>query len=81
MDDKITIELDTAALDALSRMAEAHGRSIDEELRAIVTERVVVRPKMTPEEALRRSREIRAMTPKGVKQTDSLVLLREDRDR
>lgn len=81
MDDKITIELDTAALDALARMAEAHGRSIDEELRAIVTERVTVRPKMTPEEALRRSREIRAMTPKGVRQTDSLVLLREDRDR
>lgn len=81
MDEKITIELDEAALDALSRLAEAHGRSIDEEARVILTERVAVRAPMSAEEAIRRSREIRAMTPKGVKQTDSLILLREDRDR
>lgn len=81
MDEKITIELDEAVLEALSRQAEAHGRSIDEEARVIVTERVAVRTPMSAEEAIRRSREIRAMTPKGRPQTDSLILLREDRDR
>ncbi len=81
MDDKITIELDEAALDALSRLAQAHGRSIDEEARVIVTERVFVRAPMSSEEAVRRAREIRAMTPEGVIQTDSVALIREDRDR
>lgn len=81
MDDKITIELDDAALDALNRLARAHGRSIDEEARAIVTDRVVVRAPMIPADAVRRAREIRAMTPKGVVQTDSVALIREDRDR
>ena len=81
MDEKITIELDEAALDALSRLAQAHGRSIDEEARVIVTERVVVRAPMSADEAVRRAREIRAMTPPGVVQTDSVALIREDRDR
>lgn len=81
MDDKITIELDDAALDALSRLAQAHGRSIDEEARAIVTDRVAVRTPMSPADAVRRAREIRAMTPQGAVQTDSVALIREDRDR
>ncbi len=81
MDEKITIELDEAAVAELRRMAEIHGRSIDEEAQAIVTERVGHRPKMSPKDSLRRAREIRAMTPKGVVQTDSVALIREDRDR
>ncbi len=81
MDDKITIELDDAALDALSRLAQAHGRSIDEEARAIVADRVAANARMNPAEAIRRAREIRAMTPKGAVQTDSVALIREDRDR
>jgi plasmid stability protein len=81
MDEKITIELDEAALEELRRLAVTHGRSIDEEAQAIVAERVGHRPKSSPEDSIRRAREIRAMTPKGVVQTDSVALIREDRDR
>jgi plasmid stability protein len=80
MDDKIIVELDSETLDALSRQADAHGRSIDEEVRDIVRQAVPIK-EHSDRDPVEWARSIRAMTPKGVKQTDSLTLLREDRDR
>lgn len=80
MDDKITIDLDQDTMDALSRRAQEHGRSVDEEAADIVRQSVPVK-KEVDRDPVEWARSIRAMTPKGVPQTDSLVLLRQDRDR
>jgi DUF971 family protein len=80
MDDKITIDLDHETLAAVSRLAEAHGKSVDQEVADIVKRNVSPRPERAAG-AREWARHIRAMTPRGVAQTDSLVLLREDRDR
>lgn len=81
MDEKVTVEFDGELIDALSRQAAAHGHDIETEVREIVRQNIVRRPPMTPEEFLARAREIRAMTPPGVIQSDSTLLIREDRDR
>jgi hypothetical protein len=73
------ITLDDATLAQLAENAEKHGRTIAEEAANAVRAGLGVR--MSREEFLRRADEIAAMTPKGVQQTDSAVLLREDRDR
>ena len=79
MDEKLTVDIDRETLEALSRQAESRGHSLDEEVRDIIV-RNVRRP-MTREEFLRRAEAIAAMTPKGIPQTDSTILIREDRDR
>lgn len=81
MDDKITIDLDRETFDALVQRAEAHGTSVDREASEIVRESVATALSREDRDAmLRRFDEIAAMTPKGVKQTDSTLLIREDRD-
>ncbi|MBN9307149.1 MULTISPECIES: hypothetical protein [unclassified Devosia] len=79
MDDRITIDLDRETYEALSRQAQLHGRSVDEEAGEIVRRSIVPQG---PEgiDYVAWARRIRAMTPKGVKQTDSVRLVREDRD-
>lgn len=79
MDDKVIIDLDRDTLDALSRQAEAHGKSVDQEAADIVRQSVV-RRRTEDIDFVAWSRRIRAMTPKGVPQTDSVQLIREDRD-
>lgn len=79
MDEKLTVDIDRETLEALSRQAESNGHSVSEEARHIIARNV--RRKMTREEFIRRAEAIAAMTPKGVKQTDSTILIREDRDR
>lgn len=59
--------------------AKRHNRSLEAELRTVLQQ---MRPK-TPlgkDELLAKLAEIRAMTPRGVKQTPSEQLVREDRD-
>ena len=80
MDDKITIDLDRETLEALAQQAEAHGKSVDQEASDIVRERVGHIAKHDVD-FVAWARRIRAMTPKGVPQTDSVQLIREDRDR
>jgi len=79
MDDILRLELASDELGALSERAQAHGRSPAEEAAEII------RQTLTREDRrqyfVEWSRRIRAMTPPGVTQTDSLQLLREDRDR
>ena len=56
MDDKVTVEFDADTMSALNRMAEAHGRGVDAEVRDIVSRSV--RKPMTRAEFVRRANEI-----------------------
>jgi plasmid stability protein len=68
--------LDDRTLEILRLKARLHGRTIEEEARNILSGGT----KLTNAERLAAAREIAAMTPFPQK-TDSLDLLREDRDR
>jgi plasmid stability protein len=75
----ITIHnLDPQLLEKLKRQAKANHRSLQAELHAILNKSVSVA--MSKREFLARADRIAAMTP-NVPQTDSAILLREDRDR
>lgn len=73
--EKIVVSDET--LRALEQSAWSHGRTVEQE--AAEALRVATRPSAA--ELLARADAIAAMTPKGVEQTDSVILLREDRDR
>ncbi|MBL8580641.1 MAG: hypothetical protein JNL61_00250 [Rhizobiaceae bacterium] len=76
----IMIKLEDATLlEALSEMAKANNRSVESEVRQLLTKAVDERHKRL--EFYRRAQAISAMTPKGVVQTDSTLLIRADRDR
>lgn len=79
MDEAVTVHLETYEAEALASRAQQHGRSVEEEASAIVRQHL--RQSANRDYLLAWSRRIRAMTPKGVAQTDSLALLREDRNR
>ncbi len=68
--------LDDAVVAKLKARAKAHHRSLEAELRALLSE-AAARP--SREEFQRIAARIRAMTPDGP-QTDSTLLIREDRD-
>jgi plasmid stability protein len=78
--------IEEKVLKSIALRAEQNGRSLDEEVRAIL-EAAAGAPDsspLTPEQAKSRSERfaaIRAMTPKGVEQTDSTDMIREMRDR
>jgi plasmid stability protein len=80
MDDRITVDLDRETYDALSRQAEMHGRSVNEEVSDIVR-RSVVKKASEGIDYVAWARRIRAMGPKGVAHSDSVRLIREDRER
>ena len=69
LDDDVVARLKSRAVD--------HGRSLEAELRVLLSE---ASQRMTMAEFRARAKEIAAMTP-DVPQTDSVLLLREDRDR
>jgi antitoxin FitA len=68
--------LDDQVVAALRRKADLHGHSLEQELRATLTAAV----RLSGKERADLAKRIRAMTPKGVEQTDSAELIREDRD-
>ena len=70
--------LDDAAVDRLKAKAREHNRSLEAEIRALLME-AAARP--SRKSFLELADRIAAMTPKGVAQTDSANLIREDRDR
>lgn len=70
--------LDDETVERLRTRAQNNNRSLEAEIRALLTE-AARRPSRKEFRAL--AERIAAMTPKGVKQTDSAELLREDRDR
>ncbi len=69
--------LDDDVVARLKSRAADHGRSLEAELRALLSE---ASQRMSMAELRARAKEIAAMTP-DVPQTDSVLLLREDRDR
>ena len=73
------IVVDDATMRDLEAAAKTNGRTVSEE----VAERLrpPVARRSSKEELVARARAIAAMTPKDVVQTDSALLLREDRDR
>jgi len=79
MDESVTVRLEPFEAEVLASRAQQHGRSVEEEAADIVKQHL----KQTGgrDYLIEWSRRIRAMTPGDVAQTDSLVLLREERDR
>ena len=72
----IVRNLDSRVVQILRERARLRGHSLEQELRNVLTKAA----RLTPEERLQRIDRIRAMTPKGVEQIDSTLLIREDRD-
>lgn len=68
------------ALQQLREQADRRGQTV-EELLAQRIERDAARKRDGSIDYVAWSRRIRAMTPRNVPQTDSLAMLREDRDR
>ena len=68
--------LDDAVVEKLKARAKAHHRSLEAELRVLLIE-TASRPSL--EEFRKEAERIRAMTP-NVPQSDSSLLIREDRD-
>lgn len=62
----------------LKKQAKDHNRSLEAELRELLKRAA---NRMSAAELRANADRIAAMTPKGIKQTDSTLLLREDRDR
>jgi plasmid stability protein len=78
LDETVRIDVDRSVLEALARRAENHGRSLEEEVSAIVAETVA--PLAPKTDWVARARAIRAMTPPGSIVVDSWKLLRASRD-
>lgn len=76
---RLTIgNIDDHVLDRLQKRAQANRRSLEGEVQHVLTERVNPRSRIIQFRA--RAQEIAALTA-GTPQTDSVALLREDRDR
>ena len=73
------IVVDDAVMRELEAAAELNGRTVSEEVAERLRPPVAGRP--SKEELVERARQIRAMTPRDVKQTPAVQLIREDRDR
>jgi hypothetical protein len=72
------IAVDSATLARLNENARLHGRTVEQEAAEALR---VATGTLTRAEIVARLEAVAAMTPKGVKQTDSTLLIREDRDR
>ena len=68
--------LDDRIVTGLKRKAALHGHSLEQELRDILA----ASARWSADERVAVTRRIRAMTPAGIKQSDSAALIREDRD-
>ena len=73
----IVRNLDDGVVATLKRKAALRGHSLEQELREILGSAA----RLTTEERMALAAGIREMTPKGVTQTDSAELIRDDRDR
>jgi plasmid stability protein len=73
-------EVDDAVTQRLAKLASDNGRSLEDQAKHLLTEAVGRRSPVREDRRAMAAR-IAAMTPKGVTQTDSTGLIREDRDR
>jgi plasmid stability protein len=72
-------DIDEQVMKSLRLRARINGRSLEDEVRALLAE--AARPRMTPEERTERAKRIRAMTRGWSPETDSVFVIREIRDR
>jgi hypothetical protein len=73
--DQIVIDgIEPETVTALSKQARENGHTLDEEIKSILRQAALRR------DPIAWSRAIRAMTPKGIPQTDSTKIIRESRD-
>lgn len=70
--------VDDEVVERLKKRAKDNERSLEAEVRTILKNAA---GRLSGREARALAERITAMTPKGVKQTDSVELIREDRDR
>ncbi len=70
--------IEESVVERLKNKAVRNGRSLEAELRELLKQAA---NRKTREEVLAEMDRIAAMTPKGVVQTDSAELIRQDRDR
>ena len=70
--------IDDVVIDRLARLAESNSTSLEEQVRTVLAQ---VTPRPDRRDLVRLAEAIAAMTPAGIVQTDSVALLREDRDR
>ena len=75
----IVINIKDASLAALSEMAKAHNHSLELEIHEVLETAVADRLKRL--EFYSRALEISSMTPRDRVQTDSTLLIREERNR
>lgn len=75
---EMNIRIEDGLRTRLEESARTHNRSLDEEVSLLLKKGLEMPERESLYDAARR---IAAMTPKGVKQTDSVEMLREDRDR
>ena len=71
--------LDNEIVEKLKMQAKEHNRSLEAELRQLLTDATKLQEGR--EAFLKEAARIRGMTPKNRPQSDSVDLLREDRDR
>jgi hypothetical protein len=64
-------------LERIADLAKLHNRAPDLEALALIASAVEA---IEPFDLVKEARRIAAMTPKGIKQIDSTVLVREDRE-
>jgi antitoxin FitA len=77
--DTLTIpELEETTFYALRKSADANGHSLEEEAAMLIRSGLARSTVLSRRE---RADAIAAMTPKGIVQTDSTLLIREERDR
>jgi hypothetical protein len=69
---------DEFLLERIADLAKAHNRAPDVEALELIA---VGLEAIEPFDRLKDAKRIAAMTPKGRKQTDSTILVRQDRDR
>lgn len=73
-------DMDDATVEQISDLARRHGRTVEHESLTLIREALGARIPQGHEDRAAMARRIAAMTPKGVVQTDSVILIREDRD-
>ncbi|MBE7184443.1 MAG: hypothetical protein INR68_08570 [Methylobacterium mesophilicum] len=73
-------DLDEQTFSSLQEQAQRDGKSVEQEAADLIRQGLR-RKTWDPVALVAEAKRIQAMTPKGVTQTDSTLLLREDRDR
>lgn len=73
--------VDDETVQRISSLAERHGRTLEHEILALIRDGLAAQPSGRHRDRVARVTRIAAMAPKSVVQTDSVGLIREDRDR